>query len=130
MCPKNDHNQGEHVMSNCDTQTGHCSTSGAAHAPSRSQESCCAVEKSLQDSCCPVEKSAEMWQKAFFCAMKEASTDILKEKIRKAWGPVLEKEADAVVEAMGVHWRSILAQAQAQKSLKESLAKIQQSAQK
>lgn len=117
-------------MSNCDTQTGHCSTSGPAHAQARAQESCCPVEKSLQDACCPVEKGAEMWQKAFFCAMKETSKDILKEKIRKAWGPVLEKEADAVVEAMGVHWRSVLAQAYAQKSLKENLAKIYQSTQK
>ena len=114
-------------MSQCNTQTGNCSTHSA---PAHTKDECCPVEKSLQETCCPIEKSAEMWQKAFFCAMKEASKDILKEKIRKSWGPVLEKEADAVLETMGAHWQSLLAQARAQKSLRESLAKIQQSAQK
>lgn len=117
-------------MSHCNTQTGSCSTHSApAHAQAKGE--CCPVEKSLNQNCgCPIEASAEMWQKAFFCAMKEASKDILKEKIRKSWGPVLEKEADAVLETMGTHWQSLLAQARAQKSLRESLAKIQQSAQK
>lgn len=114
-------------MSQCNTQTGNCSTHST---PAQTQSDCCPVEKSVNESCCPIEKSAEMWQKAFFCAMKEASKDILKEKIRKSWGPVLEKEADAVLETMGTHWQSLLAQARAQKSLRESLAKIQQSAQK
>ncbi len=110
-------------MSQCDTQTGSCST--ASH-----KEDCCPVERSLQEQCCPVEKATEMWQKAFFCAMKETSVDILKEKIRKEYGPVMEKKAAAVVEAMGVHWQSLMAQGKAQADLREAFKKIYQSAQK
>lgn len=117
-------------MSQCDTQTGHCESTHQGSAHHEGGKSCCAVEKSLKNCGCPIDQAAEMWQKGFFCAMKEAQKEILKEKIRKAWGPVLEKEADAVLEAMGTHWQSVLAQAYAQKSLKENIAKIYQSMKK
>ena len=75
-----------------------------------------------------MEQSARMWQKAFFQAMKEAQTDILKEKIRKQWGSFMDKEADAIITAMGVHWQSMLAQAKAQGDLRETLRGIFESA--
>ena len=119
-------------MSQCDTKTGCCETSSQApQGHHGSKGDCCPVEKSLQNCGCPVERATELWQKGFFCAIKEVQKDILKEKIRKAWGAKFEKEADAVVEAMGAHWQAIQAQAMAQKSLKENLGKIyQQSNQK
>ncbi|MBI5186636.1 MAG: hypothetical protein HZA01_13055 [Nitrospinae bacterium] len=108
---------------NCDTRTNICQTQASAN------QDCCPVEKSInQDCCCPVEAAAAMWKKAFFCAMKETQVDILKEKIRKTWGPMMDKVADATVKAMGIHWESMLAQANAKKGLHENIANIYQSA--
>jgi hypothetical protein len=108
-------------MSSCEGNT--CSTA----CPAESSAECCPVEKSLQSSCCPVESAQELWNKAFFRAMHEAHTDILKEKIRKAWGPQLDKIADATVEAMGVAWHSMLTQAKAQEGLRDAIQKAYES---
>ncbi len=111
------------MSANCDTQIN---TSDAQASP----ETCCPVEKSATQNCCPVEAAEDMWKKIFFCSMKEVKRDILKEKIKKKWGPMMEKMADATVEAMGVHWESTLAQANAKKGLRENIANIFQSARK
>lgn len=106
-------------MTQCDTKTGTCSNQNQEN-----HEPCC-VEASLASSnCCPVDKGLELWQKAFFSAMHEVHVDILKEKIRKAWGPQLDKSSDAVIDAMGVHWQSFMNQAKAQGELKEALKAI------
>ncbi len=111
------------MSTNCDTKTSTCDTQS-------STDECCPVEQSINQNCCPVEASAKGWNKAFFCAMQQVQVDILKEKIQKAWGPVMDKVADATVEAMGVHWESVMAQANAKKGLHENIASIYQSAQK
>jgi hypothetical protein len=89
------------------------------------QDTCCPVEKSIKEgSCCPVDKSIEIWSQSFFQAMKGAQVDILKEKIRKNWGPVLDQQADAVLAAMGTHWHAMLAQGKAQAELRENMKNI------
>lgn len=88
-----------------------------------SEESTCPIEKSIEHGCCPIESATKMWQSAFFVAMKEAKVDILKEKIRKTWGPMLDKGADATVEAMGIYWESVLSQAKAKMDLQENIKK-------
>ena len=103
-----------------------CNASSCENVSNR--ESCCAVEKSLDELCCPIENSMQMWKGAFFQAMKETCVDILKGKIQKTWGSIMEKEADAVIQAMGTHWQSMLAQAKAQADLKETIKKIYQQA--
>lgn len=60
--------------------------------------------------------------------MKEVHIEIMKEKIRKAWGESLEKGADAVIEEMGTHWHSLLAQAKARCDLKQKLMEIEKAA--
>ncbi len=110
-------------MSNYENPSKTCQTQ-------TSEKSECPVEKSIEQGCCPIESATKMWQNAFFVAMKEAKVDILKEKIRKTWGPMLEKGADATVEAMGIYWESVLSQAKAKVSLKENINKICQSAHK
>ncbi len=107
-------------MSQCDTQKGTCSTE--THTSQSSE--CCAVQKSIQEAPCPVENSVDMWNASFFQAMKQAQVEILKEKINKNWGPIMDKEGDAIVEAMGTHWGSILAQAKAKCDLKENFKGI------
>jgi hypothetical protein len=110
-------------MSNYENPSNTCQTQ-------TSEEPTCPIEKSIEQGCCPIESVTKMWQSAFFVAMKEAKVDILKEKIRKSWGPMLDKGADATVESMGIYWESILSQAKAKVSLQENIKEICQSAHK
>ena len=71
-----------------------------------------------------------MWVGAFFQAMKQAQVDILKAKIQKAWGPMMDKAADAALESMGAMWQSILAQAKAKEEFRSKLQKLWQEGQK
>ncbi len=91
---------------------------------------CCPVEKSALSCECPIEQSTELWTRSFFAAMREAQIDVLKEKIRKAWGPVMDKVADATVEAMGAHWQATLSQGKAQYDLRQNIQKIFESGKK
>jgi hypothetical protein len=90
---------------------------------------CCPIEKAVQEGNCPLDAMIDVWKGSFFQAMKETQVDILKEKIRKNWGSMMEKEADAVVSAMGAHWQSIMTKAMAQGELKENFKNILKSAQ-
>jgi len=56
--------------------------------------------------------------------MRKVHVDILKAKIAKAWGPMMDKSADAVMEAMGVKWQSMMAEAKAKNDLAAKLAGI------
>ena len=84
-------------------------------------EECCPTQS---EDCCPIEQATNLWKSAFFQAMKEVHVDILKAKIQKAWGPKLEKSADAVLEAMETQWKSSLTKGKAQHDLKEKLKNI------
>ena len=102
----------------CDSTSGTCEvqTQGAS-APSTGSCKVCG-------SCCggdPIACSMAMWACSFFQAMKAAQVDTLKAKIQKAWGPKMEKAADAVLEAMGVKWQSMLAEAKAKEDLRTKL---------
>ncbi|MFT5206900.1 MAG: hypothetical protein ACI9CF_000641 [Candidatus Omnitrophota bacterium] len=84
----------------------------------------CAVEQSVNKTCCPIEQSVKQWNGVFFQAMKNAQTDILTEKIKKAWGPMLEQKADAVLKSMSVQWETTIDQAKAQCELRETFKDI------
>jgi len=75
-------------------------------------------------SCCLVQHSVDMWTCAGHRAWKEVHVDILKAKILKAWGPQMEKTADAVIEAMGIEWKAMLAQGKAKADLKQNISSI------
>ncbi len=96
----------------CSSQTGSCDTH---------EEQSCSTQSS---TCCPIEKVTEMWGCAFHQAIKEAHVEVLKAKIHKAWGAKMDKMADAVIEAMGVQWESMLAQGKAKMDLKEKITRI------
>jgi hypothetical protein len=64
------------------------------------------------------------WHKAFFAALNQAQTERLKKKIESSFGPVLDKEADAVFEAIGKVWSSMVSQTDARKDLATKLQKI------
>ena len=96
----------------CSSQSGSCETH---------EEQNCSTQS---ESCCPIEKVTDMWACAFHQAMKEVHVDILKAKIHKAWGPKMDKMADAVLESMEVKWQSTLAQGKAKMDLKEKITRI------
>ncbi|KMP10987.1 hypothetical protein UR09_04590 [Candidatus Nitromaritima sp. SCGC AAA799-A02] len=100
-----------------------CETASSKEECSEEKD-CCPVEKSLEALCCPVEATAQKGNKAFFKAMCEVQVESLKERIREAWGDKIDQKSDAIVKAMGTHWQSLLAQAKAQKDLREEIGKI------
>ncbi len=100
-------------MSECE-KTGSCETRP-------SSEDC--GNKSAAP-CCPVEMAAEKWSASFCQAMKEVQVEILKQKIKKAWGADMEKVGDAVLETMGAQWAAMLSQAKAHVGLRESIKKV------
>ena len=110
------------MSASCSTSGGSCETEASACSSERceSSSSCC---KACGTSCGgdPIACATAMWGQSFFQAMKAAQVEILKAKLQKAWGAKMEKAADAVVEAMGVHWQSMLAQANAKVELRERL---------
>jgi hypothetical protein len=105
--------QRKKYMSECNTSE--CCTQ------EHEQEACCPIENAVQQGNCPVDAMVDGWKCSFGQAMKEAQVDILKEKIKKNWGPMLDKQADAVITAMGSHFQTIIARAKAQCDLKESI---------
>ncbi len=97
----------------CSTETGCCETSTAS-------PEC----RPMTECACPLETSVNLWKSAFCQAMKEAHVEVLKQKIQKAWGDKLDKQADAVVEAMGIQWQSWISAGKAKLDLKDKIAKI------
>lgn len=80
-----------------------------------------------QTSCTdPVSCGTAMWTCSFFQAMKAVQVDILKAKIQKAWGPMMDKAADAALDSMGVMWQSIMAQAKAKEDFRTKLQRLWQ----
>ena len=104
--------------SGCETQAGSCGTPAGStiRCPGCGQASC-------SD---PVSCGTAMWVSSFFQAMKAVQVDILKAKIQKAWGPMMEKAGDAALESMGVMWQSMQAQAKAKEDFRTKLQKVWQ----
>jgi len=82
------------------------------------------------DECCgsqamdPIEQSMMMWHKAFFQAMHEVHVEKLKKRIESAWGPTIDKSADAAIESFGKIWQSMLLQSEGKKEFASKLQKI------
>jgi len=103
-------------MNSCDTKTGTCETTQTPQAHCECKCPCgCG-----SDHHCPI----HMWMCSFHEAKKSVQVDILKAKIQKAWGPKLEKEATAVIEAMEAKWKSMQAVGQFKEQLKEKFEQI------
>lgn len=84
---------------------------------------CCPVEAAAQQQCggpaqcltdagsnCPIEGATAMWAKSFGEAMCQAQTELLKAKILKAYGPMMDQAADAMMETMGALWAEKIAE--------------------
>lgn len=84
-----------------------CPTEAAATQPCSSGPAQCLAEAGCN---CPIEGATRMWGKSFGEAMCQAQTEILKAKILKAWGPMLDQAADAMMETMGALWAEKIAE--------------------
>lgn len=111
-----------------DCEGGSCGSGSGAGRECGSSGGCPCGNKSCSGD--PMDCATGMWSASFFCAMKELQVDILKAKIQKAWGPKMEKAADAVLEAMGTQWQAMLAQTRAKAGLRERLHGLWQEGQK
>lgn len=103
----------------CESQGGSCSTQGAGQpgkicCPGCGQSPCAS----------PYECGMAMWVCSFFQAMKAVQVDLLKAKIQKAWGPMMEKAADGIVQTMGTCWQSTVAQTKAKEDFKDLLRSL------
>ena len=108
-------------MSDCNQSENTCKTRQAGEGECKSGAS---------QTCCPIEMAAQKWSDSFCQAMTEIQVEILKQKIKKAWGTEMEKVGDAVIEAMGVQWHAMLSQAKAHGDLRENIKKVFLSGQK
>jgi hypothetical protein len=72
----------------------------------------------------PVQHTMMAWHKAFFAAHHEAMAERMRKRIESTYGPTMDKAADAVFEAVGKVWTSILTQSEAKKELASKLQKI------
>lgn len=99
-----------------------CKTASCENPKTQTEQ--CPVEKAISEGCCPIEASIGTWKSSFATAMKETQVEILKSRIKKNWGPLMEKEGDAIIAAVGTHWQSMLAQAKAKQDVKEAFKKI------
>ena len=114
---------GECASGSCATEVSTGSTSGPC-----ASESCPACHTACGGD--PIACACAMWTTSFFQAMKQSQVDALKAKIQKAWGAKMEKAADIILEAMGVKWQAMLAEAKAKAGVREQLARLWQEGQK
>ena len=94
-------------------------TENCACGSSKSYDQCCGCE--TMD---PIQHALMAWHKAFFAAHHDAMTERMRKKIETAYGPTMDKAADAVFEAIGKMWSSMLTQSEAKKEVASKLQKI------
>lgn len=94
-------------------------TESCACGSNRSYEQCCGCE--TMD---PIQHAMMAWHKAFFAAHHDAMTERMRKRIETTYGPTMDKAAEAVFEAVGKVWSSILTQSEAKKEVASKLQKI------
>lgn len=72
----------------------------------------------------PVQHAMMAWHKAFFAAHHDAMAERMRKRIESSYGPTMDKAADAVFEAIGKVWSTMLTQSEAKKEVASKLQKI------
>lgn len=114
------------MKNQCETNDTCCSTEhGGGDCCSGSQSESCGSSS----GCCggagdPIEKALHSWIGAFFAAKHQVQTEMLKSRIQKAWGPRMEKAADAVLETVEAMFTASLSKSEAAGKLKERLRSL------
>ena len=104
----------------CETSSGSCGESSCDTSSCGREQCACGTDCGGD----PVTCATAMWSSSFMQAMKAVQVELLKAKIQKAWGAKMDKAADAVIEAMGAQWQSMLAQAKAKADLGGTLQRL------
>ena len=103
----------------CDVKTGACDVpQNAVVSNVQGGEKCCEGKE-----CC-IEEKMKMLMCAAAEAKRQVMIEIMKEKIRKAYGKKMEKVADAVMDAMKAKKDSMVIKEKAKKAFKEELEAI------
>lgn len=93
-------------------------------------ENCaCGSAKSYHDCCGsqtmdPIQHAMMSCHKAFFAAHHDALTERMRKRIETAYGPTMDKAADAAFEAIGKMWSSMLVQSESKHEVASKLQKI------
>lgn len=107
--------------------SGECSAEscGTAAVSGSGTQACPRCPGCGQASCSdPIACGIAMWHGSFVQALMAVQVDILKPKIQKAFGPTMDKAADAALQAMGEMWGATLATAKAKDSFRERLEQL------
>ena len=72
----------------------------------------------------PAQMLIPMWYKAFFTAQSELMTEKIKKRIELAYGPTMDKLAEAFMESMGKQWQAMVQKTSANQEFQEKLTKI------
>ena len=86
--------------------------------------SCDTEHRCPSEGDCPIDCAADLWKQAFGQAMKEVQVEILKTKIQKAWGPMMDASADALLAGMTAKWESMIADIKAAQACDEFKGKL------
>ncbi len=101
-----------------------CETNSYKDCGCQSEESCNTCSDSSSGSCGSSDMMMAMWHKAAMQAMIELKKDAIKTKLQAKFGDVIDKGADAVVEAIGTKMQASIQQEQAMGNLKSKLTSI------
>lgn len=101
----------------CSTQEGTCATAGGECSEGK-------VSCPTDALPCPVDMAKSCWDASFMRAMCDVQTEMLRNRIKKEWGPMMEKVADAVIETHSTVWQSWLSMAKAKCNLRERMIEI------
>lgn len=89
----------ECTAESCKMENAECCACGS----NKPYEECCGCE--TMD---PIQHAMIGWHKAFFAAHHEAMVERMRKRIETTYGPTMDKAADAVFEAVGKVWSSML----------------------
>lgn len=114
------------MSSSCETSSGRCEESAGSCA---SPSTCGTSDRCACGTDCggdPIACAMGLWKGSFFEAMKAVQVDLLRAKIQKAWGPKMDKAADIILEAMGMKWQAMVAEAKAKTDVRSKLEALWQ----
>lgn len=72
----------------------------------------------------PAQMLIPMWYKAFFTAQSELMAEKIKKRIDAAYGPTMDKLAEAFMESMGKQWQAMVQKTSASQEFQEKLTRI------
>jgi hypothetical protein len=114
--------ENQYVRHECGPGEDSCECS--CHPAARSCPGCEPIHGGGGRSMNPTQMLVPMWYKAFFTAQSELMAEKIKKKIETAYGPTMDKLAEAFMESMGKQWQAMVQKASANQEFQEKLTRI------